>query len=80
MELDIISLDTNHFLNVLSTLQVQEAYRQMALSGKELESHKAKRLVARNEMIGAAQVRLTKHTTLLLIVPLHPFMEHVEEA
>jgi hypothetical protein len=52
----------------------------MALSGKELESHKAKRLVARNEMIGAAQVRLTKHTTLLLIVPLYPFMEHVEEA
>lgn len=31
----------------------------MALSGKELESHKAKRLVARNEMIGAAQVWLT---------------------
>jgi hypothetical protein len=35
--------------------QVQAAYRQMELSGKELESHKAKRLVARNEMIGAAQ-------------------------
>ena len=30
----------------------------MALSGKELESHKAKRLVARNEMIGAAQVSI----------------------
>lgn len=30
----------------------------MALSGKELESHKAKRLVARNEMIGAAQVMI----------------------
>ena len=28
----------------------------MEVSGKELESHKAKRLVARNEMIGAAQV------------------------
>ena len=30
----------------------------MALSGKELDSHKAKRLVARNEMIGAAQVSI----------------------
>jgi hypothetical protein len=35
--------------------EVQAAYKQMELSGKELESHKAKRLVARNEMIGAAQ-------------------------
>lgn len=32
----------------------------MALSGKELESHKAKRLVARNEMIGAAQVHIQR--------------------
>jgi hypothetical protein len=54
----------------------------MALSGKELESHKAKRLVARNEMIGAAQVRLTCYTTHvhLLTVPWYLFMEHVEDA
>ena len=39
----------------------------MALSGKELESHKAKRLVARNEMIGAAQV-LTRRTMVWCVV------------
>jgi hypothetical protein len=41
--------------------EVQEAYRKMELTGKELESHKAKRLAARNEMIGIAQALERAH-------------------
>lgn len=42
----------------------------MALSGKELESHKAKRLVARNEMIGAAQVSLYSCKSVFIPEPI----------
>ena len=35
---------------------MQAAHRQMELSGRELEEYKMKRMVARNELIGTAQV------------------------
>lgn len=38
--------------------QVQEVHRQMDECNKELESHKTKRLAARNEMIAMAQVKI----------------------
>ena len=44
-----------------SAEEVQAAHKRVEMSGRELEEYKAKRLVARNEMIGAAQALERAH-------------------
>jgi hypothetical protein len=47
--------------------QVQEAYRQIEVANKELESHRSKRIAARNEMIVVAQVLVRNMSDMIAL-------------
>lgn len=48
--------------------QAQFVEQQLQLSHQELEAHKSKRLTARNEMIGLAQVGKPCRCSLLVVL------------